>query len=232
MRSLLTAVGLVALVLVVPAVAEAREWELSAGLTGHRARSSSMDAVAENDAVPLGDFALAVRVLDFVPILGALSVELRYQVGGVEAVDFTSFRGGLTLDSARAGVVAMRPVLHRRLRAFVRADAGFLTGLVELTATGTNGEEERLGDRAWATCAYGGLGAELALFQAAADAPNPELALGLRLEAGYMAAGDLSFAAKPIYPDDGVDRIDTVPAPLGAIDASGYSIGMHFFGRW
>lgn len=219
----------IALCLLAPATAAAREYEISIGSAVHVARSSSLDAVSEDDAMPFADFGAAVRVAD-APFLDGLYAEARWQIGGSYATDFGNVDTDLTLQVMQVGVKGMRKV-YPRLRAFARADVGLVNGELTMESWGSGGES-RIFDEDWAACAYAGAGIDLTALQAGEDARNPDLAFGFRLELGWLAAGSLSYAAKPDYPDDDLARVDTAAAPLGSIDASGYTVRFSFVGRF
>src|SRR5207249_1593479 len=101
------------------------------------------------------------------------------------------------LQSLRGGVMAVR-TLNAHVRALARGDVGLLAGSLSMSAMDANGQESKIADREWAPCAYAGVGLELS--PARNDAGGFHLALGVEL--GYLAAADLSFSAKPSYPND------------------------------
>jgi hypothetical protein len=207
--------------------AEAREWDLGFGSSALVASSPSMDALSSHDTIAFGGISLAAKIAD-APFVDGLFIDASWQIGGTHASDFaSSIQTDLSLQTLRGGVTAVR-YLTSKIRAFGRADVGVMTGSIGMSAMAANGQMASIGDRSWTPCTYLGAGLE------ALSSPRTKggFMIGLRLEGGFLAAADMSFDAKPSYPNDGTAHIVTAAAPLGAANASGWSLGLTVFARW
>ncbi len=209
--------------------AEAREYEISWGMTAHQMESPSVDAISASDSFAMIDVGFAMRVGPPFPILGPLHVEAQLSFGSKLAEDFQQqIDSELKLFVGHVGVRSVRPI-RGWLRGFARADVGFVEG--DLTLRGS-GSRSALSDVDRAMSLYGGAGLEATLFQAGQQWRNGDLALAFRVELGYLAARDMSFSADPAYPDDDLNRIETASAPLGSADVSGPSLRFNLVGRF
>lgn len=210
-----------------PAVASARGWEIAAGTQVTIARSPSLDALSEDDTIGLADVSVAKRVLPHAPILGDIWFEAIGQAGSTGANDFQQFDAEITLQSIQVGLRGVRR-LAPRIRAYVRGDVGVMFGELSLSESGA----VSLRSDADALVSYGGAGLDLALLQARDDARNPDLSLGMRIEAGWLQSQALRFRAEPDYPDDDYQRLPTQVAPLGSFDPSGLTFRIAVVGRF
>ena len=217
-----TAAALTAALIALSTSAEAREIDVAAGAARLTSRSASFDAVSVDDGWTLGAVEVAVEAMEL-PLVDRLHVELAYTAGSTSAIDFDQFEARLHLDTIHLGARATR-LVSARVRAFVHADIGLTFGkliLEDATATATP-----IRDRAVDLSAFGGAGAEIAVFR------FPNLDLGARVELGYFLSGDLAFKAEPDHPDDGLARLPTYAAELGSIDPSGVMARLTMVGRF
>ena len=205
--------------------AAAREWELEGGAAMHWLSSSGVDAAASADLLTLGELGAAVEVLRGLPVVDRLFAELRWQSGSTSATDFGAFDARLDLASVELGVRAVHQ-LWPRVRVYVHADLGRTRGELAITGSGSS----RLGSVDWTTSASAGAGAELTVFQQAASDPHPDFALGVRLELGYAATGQMAFSARPSSTSD--VPLAARAAPLGDLDADGVVLRFGVFGRF
>jgi hypothetical protein len=218
---------LLASFLLAPSVASARPWEIAAGSQVTVAKSPSFDALSEEDELVLAEMSVATRVLRHVPILGDIWVEAVGQIGSAGANDFQQFDADISLRSVQFGLRGIRQ-LTPRIRAYARGDVGVMFG--ELTLSSETAVSIRSDSDALIT--YGGAGIDLALLQAREDARNPDLSLGMRIEAGWLQSQAMRFRAEPDYPDDDIQHLPTQVAPLGAFDPSGLTVRIAVVGRF
>lgn len=207
------------------ATASAREYEVSWGARVHESDSTSLDVVSASDFTSFVDGGVATRV-GSLPILGRIWLGAHLSGGAWNATNFGDMDAQLSTLVTQVTARGVREV-HPRLRAYVRADLG----LGWSTLTLSRGETT-LSDDATVLAAYAGAGIDAALLRASPSAGNPDLALALRLEAGWMHFADQSFSASPSRPDDGRNEIDSQDAPLGSVDASGLSLRIGLVGRF
>jgi hypothetical protein len=208
--------------------AEAREVEASFGVAAHRMGSPSVDALSSSDILRMGDLGVAIRIGPEFPILGPIYAEAQVSFGTTDASDFNQIDTELAVTALQVGVHSSRPI-RRWLRGFARGDIGLIWGDVTLRGVGSR---TALRDTDRSMSAYAGLGLEATFFQTRPQRRNDMISLGLRVELGYLAARSLSFSADPAYPDDDLNRIETVSAPLGSTDLSGPSLRVQLVGRF
>lgn len=210
------AVSLILAVALAPAPAHARDLELSAGSGLLAARSTTVDAVTDDDLIGLAALRFALEL----PELGrGRFVELAWRIGSTSATDFQDIDAELQLEDVEVAFRLER-VLARRVRAFARAGLALTTADLSLDAGGI-----ALVDDARTVSAIGGVGADLIVLRAGV------LELGLRAEVGLRVGGSLDFAPTPDVDGDDA-RIRTQAAEVGGMDLSGLTAGFALVGRF
>lgn len=207
--------ALISFALILSTTAYARDLELSAGSGVLEAGAASMDAVTDDDLIPMAAFRLAVGL----PELGPVFAEVAWRVGTTEATNFGEIDARLQLQDLEAALRIERPIA-RRLRVFARAGGAITFGSLELTSASSV-----LDDDARTVTGLLGAGVDLTILQARA------LHLGLRAEVGIRASGDLAFhPTRDLGTDDA--RLRTQGPDLGAMDPSGTTAGVTLFARF
>jgi len=220
---------LVFLLMLLPSVAAAREYEVTLGMTMQLHHDASMDAVSTTDMREMPTYTVATNLPDVLPLVHAYG-EAGFAFGGVAASALGLYETSFDFEEAWLGARVVRQ-LHRQVGAYGRVGVGFVHGELAIESTGVTGAST-LRDGDYAPTTRLAVGVEGLLVRAKKGWKDPDFALGLQVELSYVQAGELSFAAQPDYPDDDLARVDTIAAPLGTLDASGPAWRFAVVGRF
>jgi hypothetical protein len=199
------------LVLLATSVAHAGNNEISVGSHIRALRSDSANALTGDS------FAGAAIGYGHALATSGLPVQLwltgTFIAGGVQGTPFQTMSTDLDMMTFAIGGRA-RYALRRWLDASARLDLGTARTSVDIR----DDAGHSAADSAWGVSAHAALGLEtLARYK--------RLAVGIRLEFGYVFASPISLTATPDAAADGTLRLPMQAAALGSLDLSGPTFG-------
>ncbi len=186
--------------------------ELGFGVTSQLARSSSLDAITDNNFLTRPSWTLAYRLQP--TALGSLAVDISTQGGTIDDVTFQRIDTELSTLQIMLGVRGQRNV-WRALSVHSRLAAGLQWGTVSLIG---NAGQTPIKNTARASIASIHAGAD---YQLLGDREKGR-ALAVRLELGYVLASRLRFEAEPDSDDSDVIRIPEQLESMGSVSLSGF----------
>jgi hypothetical protein len=209
--------------------ASADTFELSVGAAVHHLHAGSVDALTPDDAHAFLSIH-AGAALDRFRVLGMdLRVDGAFERGGLSGISLERLESDATITSVAAGASLIRRP-DPRVAVFGRAALGLGHASLRLRDRGEPGWA--VGDSGYAGTSYLGVGADVAPLRLGGGDPV-SVAVGLRLEAGYLASSSISMRAHPLdRRDDGTIYIPERAADLGALDLSAWTYRIALVGRF
>lgn len=221
MRSLLIGAALAALA---NPASGAPDDELSIGVSSRQLRSSSANAVTEQDlgggelvyARDIGD-TLGIAIHPRLSLWGDAS----YRWGDAEGMMFRTLSTRIDTDELALGG-RVRYALHRRIVASARLGVG--TARTELRLVDAQGH--RNGDSRWAGTAATSVALDLMAVA------RSRFGLGMRVELGYVTATAPEMTARSEDGDDGTIMLPVEQVSFGHLDLGGRYLTVAWFGQF
>lgn len=204
--------------------------ELSLGTTAHYLRSSSAEAITDDN---MAAFSLTGAVeIPWIHLPGTETLlELGFEAGAVGDRSFQTMNTDSSLLHATIGARLRRPLWSRLV---LNGRAAFGAARVKVKFSDAFSAVEPISDREYAASAYLGTGLDLLLAHGRNRKHDTRYALGLRAELGYQAMAGVELFGDPESrsDDDDIIRIPAASASLSDLDLSSWTFRFGVVGRF